>query len=85
VQKQGNLSYLTWFNAGLRIYDVSNSRLAREIGFFMAGPPEKQYLKDYGPFVRMEDVVADTRGYLYLTGGAQQGLYVLRYTGPVKN
>jgi hypothetical protein len=51
----------------------------------MAGPPEKQYLKAYGPYVRMEDVVADTRGYLYVTGGAQQGLYVLRYTGPVKN
>ena len=85
VQKQGNLSYLTWFNAGLRIYDVSNSRLPREVGYFMAGPPEKEYLKAYGPYVRMEDVVADTRGYLYVTGGAQQGLYVLRYTGPVKN
>jgi len=25
------------------------------------------------------------RGYIYLTGGAQQGLYILRYTGTVKN
>jgi hypothetical protein len=33
----------------------------------------------------MEDVLVDTRGYMYVTGGAQQGLYVLRYTGPVKN
>jgi hypothetical protein len=27
----------------------------------------------------------DTRGYIYLTGGAQQGLYILRYTRPNKN
>jgi hypothetical protein len=85
VQKQGNISFVTWFNAGLRIYDVSNTRLPREIGYFMAGEPEKQYLKYYGPYVRVEDIVVDTRGYIYLTGGAQQGLYVLRYTGPVKN
>jgi hypothetical protein len=85
VQKQGNLAYLTWFNAGLRIYDVADKRLPREIGYFMAGPPEKQYLKAYGPYVRMEDVLVDTRGYIYVTGGAQQGLYILRYTGPNKN
>ncbi len=85
VQQQGNLSYLTWFNAGLRVYDVSDTRLPREIGYFMAGPPEKMYLKEYGPNVRMEDVLVDTRGYIYVTGGAQQGLYILRYTGPNKN
>ena len=70
---------------GLRIYDVTDKRLPREIGYFMAGPPEKQYLKAYGPYVRMEDVFVDTRGYIYVTGGAQQGLYILRYTGPNKN
>ncbi len=85
VEKQGNLSYVTWFNAGLRIYDVSDKRSPREIGHFMAAPPQKQYLSAYGPFVRMEDILVDTRGYIYVTGGAQQGIYILRYTGPVKN
>ncbi len=65
--------------------DVKNVRLPREIGYFMAGPPEKLYLKEYGPYVRMEDVLVDTRGYIYVTGGAQKGLYILRYTGPNKN
>jgi len=32
-----------------------------------------------------KDVLVDTRGYIYVTGGAQQGIYILRYTGPVKN
>jgi hypothetical protein len=84
VEKQGNLAYLTWFNAGLRIYDVSDKRQPLEVGHFMAGPPQKQFLKAYGPYVRMEDVFVDTRGYIYVTGGAQQGLYILRYTGPRK-
>ena len=30
VQKQGNLAYLTWFNAGLRVYDMSDKRQPRE-------------------------------------------------------
>jgi hypothetical protein len=85
VQKQGNLAYMTWFNAGVRIFDVSNSRAPREVGYFMEGLPTKQYLKAYGPYARMEDVLVDDRGYMYVTGGAQQGLYVLRYTGPAKN
>jgi hypothetical protein len=84
VQKQGNLSYVTWFNGGLRVYDVADTRSPREVGHFMAGPPQKQYLRAYGPYVRMEDVLVDTRGYIYVTGGAQQGLYVLRYTGADK-
>lgn len=85
VQKQGNLAYLTWFNAGLRVYDVSDKRLPREIGNFVAGLPEKLYIESYGNYVRMEDVFVDSRGYIYVTGGAQQGIYILRYTGPVKN
>ena len=85
VEKQGNLAYLTWFNAGIRVYDVSDKRLPREIGWFMAGLPEKIYIPSYGNYVRMEDVLVDTRGYIYVSGGAQQGIYILRYTGPAKN
>jgi hypothetical protein len=85
VQKQGNLVYLTWFNAGLRVYDVTDKRLPREVGYFMAGLPEKISIPSYGNYVRMEDVFVDNRGFIYVTGGAQQGIYILRYTGPVKN
>lgn len=85
VEKQGNLVYLTWFNAGLRVYDVSNKHMPREVASFMAPLPEKIYNKPYGNFVRMEDVFVDNRGYIYVSGGAQQGVWILRYTGPVKN
>jgi hypothetical protein len=85
VEKQGNLVYLTWFNAGLRVYDVSDKRLPREVASFVAPLPEKIYNKPYGNFVRMEDVFVDNRGYIYVSGGAQQGIWILKYTGPVKN
>jgi len=85
IQKQGNLAYLTWFNGGLRVYDVSDKRLPREVASFLPPLPEKIYNKPYGNFVRVEDVFVDNRGYIFMTGGAQQGVWILKYTGPVKN
>jgi hypothetical protein len=51
----------------------------------MAGLPEKLPIESYGRNLRMEDVLVDSRGTIYVSGGAQQGIYILRYTGPVRN
>ena len=82
VQKQDSLMYLTYFNAGLRVYDISNPRLPKEAGYFI--PPDP--VKRYGPVPdklveQTEDVLVDRRGYVYITN-KNQGLWVLRYTGP---
>ncbi|MGI5212348.1 LVIVD repeat-containing protein [Plantactinospora sp. CA-290183] len=83
VQPQGGLFYLAHFNAGLRVYDVSNTRLVREVGYFL--PPEPT--RRYGPMpadklvLQTEDVVVDRRGYIYITD-KNQGVWILRYTGP---
>jgi hypothetical protein len=83
VQKQGDLFYVAHFNAGLRIYDVSNKRLPIEVGFFL--PPEPT--RRYGPMpegklvLQTEDVVVDRRGFIYISD-KNQGLWILRYTGP---
>ncbi len=82
VQPQGDLFYLAHFNAGLRIYDVANTHLIREVGYFI--PPEPT--QRYGPLpqgdlvVQTEDVVVDRRGYIYITD-KNQGLWITRYTG----
>ena len=39
VEKPGNLIYIAYFNAGLRIYDISDPRRPTEVGYFM--PPER--------------------------------------------
>jgi hypothetical protein len=80
VQPQDSLFYLAHFNAGLRIYNVADKRLPKEVGWFL--PPEPT--KRYGPMpvgklvLQTEDVLVDKRGYIYLTD-KNQGLWIVRY------
>ena len=82
VQKQGDLVYLTYFNAGLRIFDIQDAHLPREVGWFIPPTPAKRI----GPqpvtklVTQTEDVLVDTRGNIYITD-KHWGLFVLRYTG----
>lgn len=83
VQKQGDLVYLTYFNAGLRIFNIRDPRLPREVGWFIPPTPTKRF----GPIPegklvsQSEDVLVDTRGNIYVTD-KQWGVFILRYTGP---
>jgi hypothetical protein len=80
VQKEGDLLYLTYFNAGLRIFDIGDPQAPREVGFMVPPDPRKRY----GAYpksklvTQTEDVLVDRRGYIYITD-ANQGLYVLKY------
>jgi hypothetical protein len=81
VEKQAALVYLTYFNAGLRIYNIKDPRLPKEVGWFIPPTPPKRI----GPLPaklvnQTEDVLVDTRGNIYITD-KQWGLFVLRYTG----
>jgi hypothetical protein len=81
VERPGNLIYLTYFNAGLRIYDINDPLLPMEGGWFIPPQPSERA----GPLPRdlvtqTEDVLVDTRGYIYVTD-KQWGLWILRYTG----
>ena len=83
VEKQADLIYLTYFNAGLRSYDIKNPRLPKEIGWFIPPTPTKRYGPlPYDKLVsQTEDVLVDTRGNIYITD-KNWGIFVLRYTGP---
>jgi hypothetical protein len=80
VEKLGELFYVAHFNAGLRVYNVSNKRLPIEVGYFL--PPEPT--RRYGPMpegqlvLQTEDVVVDRRGFIYISD-KNQGLWILRY------
>ncbi|MFC4012472.1 LVIVD repeat-containing protein [Nonomuraea purpurea] len=82
VQRQGDLFYVAHFNAGLRIYDVSNTRLPREVGYFVPPDPTRRYgpMPEGDLVAQTEDVVVDRRGYIYVSD-KNQGIYILRYTG----
>jgi hypothetical protein len=84
VEKRDDLIYLTYFNAGLRIYDISNQHLPREVGYFIPPDPTTRF----GPqppdtlVLQSEDVLVDARGYIYLSH-KNQGLWILKLSGPI--
>jgi len=64
------------------VFDISNARLPKEVGYFI--PPDP--VKRYGPVPdklveQTEDVLVDRCGYVYITN-KNQGMWILRYTGP---
>ena len=83
AHEQGDILFLTYFNAGVRAYDISNPRLPKEVGYFI--PPDP--FVRYGPLPRTrlvtqtQDVFVDRRGYIYITD-RNHGVWILRYTGP---
>jgi hypothetical protein len=83
VQQQAGLVYYTWFNAGLRIFDVQDPRRPEECGWFVPPAPATRV----GPkpetslTTQTEDVAVDARGNIYISD-KQWGLFILRYDGP---
>jgi hypothetical protein len=80
VHRQTDRMYVTWFNAGLRAFDVSDPYLPTEVGWFM--PPERaDAKKQAGPHAAptnwMEDVTEDSRGYIYADDD-KWGIWILR-------
>ncbi|MGW4966891.1 hypothetical protein ACWEPL_57540 [Nonomuraea sp. NPDC004186] len=82
VQRQGDLFYVAHFNAGLQVYDVSNTRL-RVRSATSCRPTHPQVRADTG---RQPGGPDRGRGRgparLYLHLRQNQGIYVLRYIGP---
>jgi hypothetical protein len=72
-----NLAYLTYFNAGLRIYDVSNPYRPTEVGYYIPERPS-----DDVPATQVNDVHVDADRLIYITDRFKGGLYILEYTGP---
>jgi hypothetical protein len=71
-----NIIFVTYYNAGLRIFDIRNQYRPEEVGFFIPPPPEGQKAPMFN------DLYVDTDGLIYVTDRIKGGLYVLEYTGP---
>jgi len=72
--------YLTYFNAGVRVYDISDAYLPREVAYYV--PPDPKIRRGPRPealVVHTEDVLVDKRGYCYITD-QNHGLHILRCT-----
>ncbi len=73
---KGNLAYVAWYSAGLRVIDISNPAAPVEVGYYDSYPASDiaAYVGNWGadPFFPSGKVIMSDR---------QTGLYVVRYTG----
>ena len=78
LMQDENLCYLTYFNAGLRVFDISDERLPREVAWFI--PPDPLQRRGLLPKSKLvaqsEDVLVDTRGNIFVSD-KNHGIYVL--------
>jgi hypothetical protein len=80
LEDRDDIAYLTYFNAGLRVYDIRDPRTPKEIAYFI--PPDPTQRIGTRPSVlvaQSEDVLVDRRGFIYLTH-KNQGIHILRLT-----
>jgi hypothetical protein len=78
LEDRDDIAYLTYFNAGLRVYDIRDARQPKEIGYFVpADPKTRNGLKPTRLVAQSEDVIVDRRGYIYVSD-KNHGIHVLR-------
>lgn len=78
LEDRDDTAYLTYFNAGLRAYDIRDPRQPKEIGYFVPGDPTKRIgTKPSRLVAQSEDVLVDRRGFIYLSDKTH-GIHVLR-------
>jgi hypothetical protein len=79
LENRDDIVYLTYFNAGLRIYDIRDERSPKEIAYFIPADPKKRIgIKPLNRLVaQVEDVLVDRRGFIYISE-KNSGIYILR-------
>jgi len=76
----GTLLYVAYFNAGLRIVDISNPFNPTEAGYYIPEHTDKSDPRR-GRAIQTNDVDLDYRGLIYITDRAGAGLHILEYEG----
>ncbi len=78
-----DLVFLSYFNAGLRAFDISDERMPREVGYFIAPDPtvRRGPLPATALATQSEDVLVDSRGNVFVSD-KNHGIYVLNFNRP---
>lgn len=78
LQQSGDLVYLTYFNAGLQVFDIADAHRPRIVASFIPDEPrERRGPKPSDLVTQVEDVLVDRRGVIYISE-KNSGITVLR-------
>jgi hypothetical protein len=78
LESRDDIAYLTYFNAGLRVYDIRDARTPKEVAYFIPPDPKERIgTKPSRLVAQTEDVLVDRRGCIYISQ-KNQGVYILK-------
>ena len=87
------LTFITWFNAGVRVLDIRNPYEPREVGYFIpsitkATQPRCGMIggqqRCSNAVIQSNNAETDDRGYIYLADRVNTGLHILELTGEAR-
>ncbi|HUQ69463.1 MAG TPA: hypothetical protein VM165_08075 [Planctomycetaceae bacterium] len=80
---ENKIAWLAYFNAGIRVVDLSNPYRIEELGFYIPKTNQRSYPIEEGQpvAIQINDVDIDHRGLAYASDRVGSGLFILEYTG----
>lgn len=77
LEQRGDRVYCCYFHAGLRVYDVSDPFIPKEIAYFIPPNPSRSTFMPGPNIACTEDLIVDDRGYIYIDNN-NDGMYILK-------
>ena len=83
---EDKIAWIAYFNAGVRVVDLSNPYSLKELGHYIPKTNANSHpiAMNQPVAIQMNDVDIDARGLAYATDRVGTGLFILEYTGGAK-